>query len=65
MENDQRVAFCTATAHPRCYKCAHEAKWKELNQMPGSLRVALQSSMERIDPALCDDMNGAYFESMA
>jgi hypothetical protein len=58
------VSCCLATAHPRCDRCAHQSKWLLLNQMPDSLRKAMQRRMRSIDPFECDDLDGIHFAAI-
>ncbi len=55
--------YCLGYEHKKCNTCSHENTWQELNQMPDTLRLAMQSNMKRINIDACRLSNmGAWQE---
>ena len=47
------TTYCLGTGERECAGCQTAANWHTLNQMPDSLRKALQAQASRIDDTDC------------
>lgn len=45
--------YCLGTGELKCIGCGQERNWQTLNQLPDTLRKALQAQAQRIDDAEC------------
>lgn len=45
--------YCLGTGELKCDGCKQEKNWRTLNQLPDTLRKALQAPARRIDDADC------------
>lgn len=45
--------YCLGYSHQKCDSCQLVDNWRTLNQMPNSLRLALQNDMRCVDQDAC------------
>ena len=48
----------------KCKTCQHERNWGALNQLPNTLRLALQKLAQRIDQCECQITSGCHYLPM-
>lgn len=50
---DEITLFCLGNVELGCDGCQREKDWQTLNQLPDSLRLAIQERAKRIDDTVC------------
>jgi len=55
--------YCLGTGEKKCEGCKQEKNWKILNQMPNTLRKAIQQNAQRIDDERCILSGRPWYQS--